>query len=199
MMTIQFQFDSIKAVESAALLLKLNGRSMNYMGLLKMLYIADRKALEKINFPIIGDQYYSLDYGPILSSVYDLIKGFDVKREGVKGASHIWQKYISTRPKEYKNENYYKVRLLKDPGVQELCQDEEEILEEVYSKFAGIDPFEVAKWTHELPEWKNPFGSRIPIEVENVLKYLKKTNEEITQISQEIDEERYIRQIINDN
>lgn len=196
MMTIQFQFDSIKAVESAALLLKFNGRSMNYMGLLKMLYIADRKALEKINFPIIGDQYYSLDYGPILSSVYDLIKGFDVKREGVKGASHIWQKYISTRPKEYKNENYYKVRLLKDPGVQELCQDEEEILEEVYSKFAGIDPFEVAKWTHELPEWKNPFGSRIPIEVENVLKYLKKTNEEITQISQEIDEERYIRQII---
>lgn len=74
-MSIQFRFHIEKAIEAAAMFLKLHGKPMKYIGLLKMLYIADRIALESMNQPITGDNYVSMDYGPVLSGIYDLIKG----------------------------------------------------------------------------------------------------------------------------
>ncbi len=69
-MCIQFRFHPEKAVEAAAAFLKLHGKPMKYLGLLKMLYIADRIALERMEQAITGDHYVSMDYGPVLSGVY---------------------------------------------------------------------------------------------------------------------------------
>ncbi|MFO0142462.1 MAG: Panacea domain-containing protein, partial [Aphanizomenon sp.] len=66
-MPIQFRFHPEKAVEAAAILIKLHGKPIKYLGLLKMLYIADRIALERIEQPITGDHYVSMKYGPVLS------------------------------------------------------------------------------------------------------------------------------------
>jgi hypothetical protein len=48
LMEIRFRFHPEKAVQAAALLLKLHNKPMKYLGLLKMLYLADRCALERI-------------------------------------------------------------------------------------------------------------------------------------------------------
>ena len=69
--SIQFTFHIEKAIQASALLLKLKGGRMKYIGLLKMLYIADRIALERLEMPITGDCYFSMKYGPVLSKVYD--------------------------------------------------------------------------------------------------------------------------------
>jgi len=42
---------------------------MKYLGLLKLLYLADRDALKEIERPITGDRYFSLKNGPVLSRV----------------------------------------------------------------------------------------------------------------------------------
>jgi hypothetical protein len=60
-MAIHFRFDPEKTVEAAAMLLKLHGKPMKYLGLLKMLYIADRIALQRMEQPITGDHYVSMD------------------------------------------------------------------------------------------------------------------------------------------
>jgi len=161
-MTIQFPFHPEKAVQAAAILLKLHGKPIKYLGLLKMLYIADRIALERIEQPITGDRYVSMDYGPVLSCVYDLIKG-QIKYQPIDDVLPLWSEYISPSEKNF-------VELIKDPGNDELCQEEEEILQEVYQNFGHLNPFHVAEWTHDLPEWKNPHGSRIPILLEDILK-----------------------------
>jgi len=179
-MTIQFQFSPEKAVEAAAILLKLHGGPMKYLGLLKMLYIVDRVALERMEQPITGDCYVSMDYGPVLSCVYDLIKG-----KTVGNALALWSVSIASCPKK-------QVYLRNDPGKQHLCEAEEEILEEVYQKFGHVDPFEVADWTHGLPEWKNPHGLMIPIAVNDVLHYLGKTDLEIQAIAEEAAREAYL-------
>ena len=103
-MSIQFRFHPEKAVEAAAILLKLHGKPMKYLGLLKILYIADRIALQRIEQPITGDHYVSMDYGPVLSKVYDLIKG-----QPVDDALPLWSKFISPG-----SPDYY-VSLLSDP------------------------------------------------------------------------------------
>lgn len=183
-MAIHFRFDPAKAVEAAAILLKLHGKPMKHLGLLKMLYIADRIALQCIEQPITGDDYVSMDYGLVLSDVYNLIKG-----QPVDDALSLWSKFISPL-----NSNY--VFLLNDPGNAELCE-EEDILKEVYQTFGHLSPFDVVQWTHNLPEWQNPHGSAVPISVEDVLRYVGKSDEEIEQIQQGAIREAYLDEALH--
>lgn len=183
-MSIVFRFHPQKAVEAAAWFLKLHGKPMKYIGLLKMLYLADRKALERMDQPITGDCAYSLDYGPVLSHIYDLIKG-----NSFEDALPLWSKYISRYEDNY-------VQLKEYPGDDHLCEEEEEIIKEVYKKFGHIEPFQVAEWTHDLPEWKNPRGSRIPIVVDEVLRYINKTDEDIEIIKQTVARENYLDEVL---
>ena len=185
-MTIEFRFHPAKTVEAAALLLKRHGKPMKYLGLLKMLYIADRVALAQMEQPITGDHYVSMDYGPVLSSAYDLIKG-----RPVGNALPLWSKHISPRAENC-------VSLLSDPGNGELCEEEEEILQQVYETFGHLDPFEVADWTHDLPEWQDPEGSAIPIVVEEILKNLGKSDAEIVSIQENVTREAYIDNVLED-
>jgi uncharacterized phage-associated protein len=185
-MPIQFPFHPKKAVEAAAVLLKLHRKPMKYLGLVKMLYRADRLALERMDYPITGDNYVSMDYGPVLSRVYDLIKG-----KPIDNALPIWSEFIYS-PQDYG------IELLKDPGNGELCAEEEDILQEVYKQFGELEPFRVAEWTDDLPEWQNPHGSAIPIPVEEILKNLGKSHEEITEIQQVAIREAYLDKILND-
>ncbi|MFM8300098.1 MAG: Panacea domain-containing protein [Microcystis aeruginosa] len=184
-MPIQFRFHPEKAVEAAAVLLKLHGRPMKYLGLLKMLYIADRIALKRMEQPITGDHYVSMDYGPVLSGVYDLIKG-----KPIDNALPLWSKFISAS-------NEHLVSLLNDPGNADLCEEEEKIIQQVYQNFGHLDPFLVAEWTHDLPEWQDPHGSAIPIAVEDILKNVGKSDEEIDEIQQEAVREAYLDEVLN--
>lgn len=163
---------------------------MEYLGLLKMLYIADRIALERLEMPITGDCYFSMKYGPVLSKLYDLIKG-----KPVGNALTLWEEFISL-PKSYKD---YYVSLKRDPGNGELCQEEEEILREVYLHFGRLDPFTVAEWTHGLPEWQQPepITSAIPIVVEDILHNVGKSDSEIEEIRQLTLQEAYFDEVLN--
>src|ERR1022692_1541243 len=42
---------------------------MNYMLLIKLLYLLDRRALSLWGRPVTGDDYFSMKYGPVLSEV----------------------------------------------------------------------------------------------------------------------------------
>lgn len=184
-MPIQFRLHPEKSVEAAAVLLKLHGKPMKYLALLKMLYIADRTALGRMDQPITGDHYVSMDYGPVLSGVYDLIKG-----NAVEDALPLWSKFIAPASAN-------RVALLDDPGIEDLCEEEEEILKQVYQDFGQLDPFHIVEWTHTLPEWRDPHGSCIPITVEDILKNLGKSDEEIAEIQQETIREAYLDGVLN--
>jgi uncharacterized phage-associated protein len=185
-MAIQFRFHPEKAVAAAAALLKLHGKPMKYLGLMKMLYISDRIALARMEQPITGDRYVSMKYGPVLSSVLDLING-----NPVGDALPLWSKFISP------GRNHY-VSLLIDPGDEDLCEEEEEIIAQVYKTFGHINPFDVAEWTHGLPEWKDPHGSATPIAIEDILKNVGKSEEEIREIQNEASREAYLDEVLND-
>ena len=51
-----FRFRSLKTTQGAALLLALDGRSMDRMRLLKLLYIADRELLAESGGMLTGDR-----------------------------------------------------------------------------------------------------------------------------------------------
>lgn len=190
---IQFKFNPKKIVQAAAIFLKLHGKPMDYLGLLKLLYMADRIALQRIEQPISGDRYYSMDFGPVLSKVYDIIKGQDL----VEGSNQVWRQYITVRDPDYLKSKNYRVRLLKDPGNSELCEEEEDIVCEVYNDYGHLDRFFLADLTHQFfPEWEYPNGSAIPIAVEDILKNVGKNPEEIEEICEEVERENYLDKLL---
>jgi uncharacterized phage-associated protein len=61
------RFNEQKATQAAARFLKLANGKMNYLKLIKLLYLLDRESLNRRGRPVTGDQYYSMKLGPVLS------------------------------------------------------------------------------------------------------------------------------------
>ena len=65
---MNFRFNFERALQASAYLLRLDGKRMGYLRLLKLLYIADREWLAETGESITGDRAYAMKYGPVLSS-----------------------------------------------------------------------------------------------------------------------------------
>ena len=132
-------FDILKTMQGAAVLLKFEpSHAMSRLRLLKLLYIADRELLQTRMRPLTGDRPVAMRNGPVLSQTYDLIKGVDF-------GSPQWNTCLRS---EVRN-----VHLIDDPGVGKLSRQEIQKLQEVSSRFAERDDWEVAEYTHGYPEW----------------------------------------------
>ena len=138
----RFIFHFQKALQAAAYLLRLAGGRMRYIDLLKMLYIADRECLAVEGETITGDSMSALKYGPVLRTVFNLIKEKDSQ-------SARWQHHIETDID--KGAKRYDVFIANDPGEDELYLFEKEILNKVFAKYRNED---VIDFTHTFPEWK---------------------------------------------
>src|SRR5580658_10497524 len=73
MKTIKFKFDERKAAQAAGRLISQGGGEMNYMALLKLLYLIDREALVRWGKTITGDQFVAMKHGPVLRRIFDLV------------------------------------------------------------------------------------------------------------------------------
>ncbi|MEO8890724.1 MAG: Panacea domain-containing protein [Coleofasciculaceae cyanobacterium] len=187
--SITFKLDPLKAVQVAAMFLKLHGGRMEFLTLLKLMYKADRVAFEKIDKPVTGDKYVSMNKGPVLSGVYDLIKDNQKYQK-----TDVWKRYISTR----NDSSNHEVRLLEDPGFDELSEEEEEIIKDAYKEWGRLNRFDIVALTHDFPEWKNPHGSSIPIDVIDILKNVGKTQEEIDYIRKIAAREIYLDRFLDE-
>jgi len=157
-------------------MLKLRGGRMSYMKLIKLLYLADREALLRWGRPVTTDRYISMDHGPVLSKVLDLIN------EGQKpGVNSVWADYIS-EPSGYEVS-------LRNPAFSkdELSPAEEILLGEVFEKYGRLSRWDLVDLLHELPEWQDPNGGAVPIGVADILRAGRKSPSEISAIEEELD------------
>jgi uncharacterized phage-associated protein len=171
---IRFRFNAKKAAQAANKLLQLSGGQRNYMELVKLLYLADRKAIVRLQRQITGDQLMSLPYGPVLSRILNLIRFGPNSPEDAP-----WFDAVSAPVG-------YAVKSLGDCGDDELSSAECRILQEVFDEHGGKNWKELSELTHELPEWTDPDGGTIPISPEQVLKLEGKSPEEIACIRREL-------------
>jgi len=153
---MNFRFKFERALQASAYLLRLDGKRMGYLRLLKLLYIADREWLAETGESITGDRAYAMKYGPVLSSIYDLIKG-----NGSRAGE--WDDYIHTEG--------YALELVADPGRGELSKGIVQKLLEVTKRYAELDDWELSERTHEFREWADHFhGETSPIPWQDILR-----------------------------
>lgn len=154
---MRLRFREDRATQTAAKLLDLGGGRMNHMKLIKLVYLADRKALLEYGRPITFDYYYSLDHGPVPSLTLDKV----TSQRNPRRPSY-WHQYISERTE-------HEVCLVAEAHVDQLSPAEEEIIESVFADFGHMSQWDLEDYCHTLPEWQDPKGSRLPIEIRNIL------------------------------
>lgn len=182
-MAANSRFNEQKATEAATLLLHMHGGSSDYWWIIKMLYLIDREAFKRWERPITYDFYESLRYGPVLMTVYNIIvKNFP---------STFWKRYIVTRGKDKM------VQLNGSPArIRKLSRAEVGLINELFEEFGGLGGDELVDYTHTLPEWRDPHGSRIPIELPDLLKVLNYSQEDIKRISSELKAEESLDMLL---
>jgi len=169
---ITFRFNGQKAAQAAAYLLKLHGSRMNYMKLIKLLYLADRAMLVRQGHTITGDTMVSMKCGPVLSNVCNLIK-----RDPFTSIAPEWSDHI-TEPTPT-----YEVELKSESPIDELSEFEVGLLDKTYEQYGKMNEWQLVDHTHNhLPEWKDPGKSALPIQPEDILRAENVSDNKIEQI-----------------
>jgi len=174
-------FNVRKAAQIAAYFAREQGGSINVLKLVKLIYIADRKNMEKFDFPISGDSLVSMDHGPVNSMTLNYINGTVDDRVA-------WEHFISDRA----GHDVGLARAVSDDDLDELSRAELTTLREVWNQFGAMTKYEIRDWTHaNCPEWENPDGSSTPIPHARVFKFLGKAHAD--ELEQCVHEERRLR------
>ncbi|MBN8691251.1 MAG: SocA family protein [Armatimonadetes bacterium] len=160
-------FSESKAAALAAHILRMAGGKMEYLKLLKLMYLCERESLKAISTSITGDNFVSMKHGPVMSGTYDLIKG------NWEWFEHdTWEKSI--------HRDKYIVSVVSDIDVSVyLSPFEIEIATDIWNRFKSVDKWEIVKWMHDtFPEWRET-NSRIAINLEDIYKAVGVSDEDV--------------------
>ena len=177
-MMMKFVFDERKAAQAAAHLLHRHGGSMPYIKLIKLLYLADRRAFIETGHPITGDRLVSMKNGPVLSNVLDLIRH-------TGGRDHsVWHEYVSDADARYAVTATCPSELAEVDD--ELSEYERGLLDAIFLEHGGANEWDLVNYTHTLPEWTDPKQSSAPIDPRAILKSEGFTKKEIARVESEV-------------
>ncbi|MGH7665300.1 MAG: Panacea domain-containing protein [Gemmatimonadaceae bacterium] len=154
------------------------------MKLLKLLYLADRKALLEHGHPITYDRYVSMDHGPVLSQTYNLM----VAEESPERPTY-WRRFIS-------EPEHYEVCLENEAPNGELSPAQGAILDAVFAEFGSLNRWELVALSHQLPEWEDPQGSSVPIDIHDVLRAGGLSDEDVEAVEEALASEDALAQLL---
>ena len=166
-----YRFSISRAVQSAGVLLRQEpSQRMSRIRILKLLYMADRVSLKETGSPITGDSVVAMRHGPVLSELYDCIKGT---------ACHLttWERFFRSEGHD--------VVMQQVPSTDDLCRYEIETLQKIFAEWRDKDEWEIVEATHAFPEWSDPGQTSKPIAFEDILRAVGWGEEEAKKILQE--------------
>lgn len=168
----------------------IGGRDVNYMRLIKLMYLTDRASMARYGEPISYDPMYSMDHGLVLSESLNAVKS-DLREQ-----YEPWGKYFTPRPSE--SDYSIGLRKLVSRGEMDFLSDTDiALLNEALAQFGKMDQWALRQYLHDhCKEWKDPDGSRIPVDDEELLKILGRSQEEAAITAQSLQSERLMDRVV---
>ena len=158
-------FNPRKAAQVTAFFALKNGGKINILKAAKLIYLADRNSMLAREYPITGDNFVSMPFGPVNTYTYSYMNGAAPNRQ------EMWAEFIGPR---WGNDLPLSQKI-EVAQLDELSRSDLKIINDTWDKFKDIDRFELAEWTHKFcPEWRDPGRSSIPIDFATVFKHLDK-------------------------
>ena len=156
-------YNPVKAAQVIAYLAcKAPGRTLDVLKAIKLVYLADRESIAKFGAPILDERRVSMPHGPVNSQTYSHVNGeYDLDACG-------WSAFLEDRA----NHQLAVKSGIADDELEELSEADIQCLDTVWTKFGGMDKWQIRDWTHEsdnIPEWEAPQGSSAPIPLERIM------------------------------
>lgn len=172
MQTVNFKrsslFNEKKAAQVAAFFLfkgLQRHANITLLKLMKLMYLAERDSYKQYGEPIIGDALVSMPNGPVLSTTLDLIN-FGSSTNIVGG----WDSLIAERSgRDMTLKRADAIRSEED--LRELSDSDIEILHSIWNDFGSKSAIWLREFTHDpanCPEWEDPDGSSVPIDMDKL-------------------------------
>ena len=140
---ISFSFDARRFVNASAYIVE-RCPEVTKMKLSKLLYFADKEHLLAYGKPITGDRYVKMEYGPVPSSGYNLLKRDE--RASVEDQT-LFDRHLSVDGNDLS---------LKEPyNPRALAETDREIIDSVLSKYGNLSAAQLSKVSHHEPAWSN--------------------------------------------
>jgi hypothetical protein len=171
---------------------KIGAPRINYMRLIKLMYLSDRENFARNGEPISFDDLYSLDHGLVLSQTLDVV-------EDIAAINNIapWGEYFSPR----KSDSDYSIDIKRPVSRDELDYLSDADLESIdatLKKFGRMSEWDLSGYMHKhCPEWTDPHGSSIHVDEEGLLQSLGATPEQAKAIATKLSAERTLDRLLN--
>jgi len=136
------EFDYKKAIQAINFFATKEGGSIDKMKVLKLIWLADRYHLRKYGRPITNDRYFAMEFGPVASTVKDLI-----------GFSMLGKEELSYLSRYLKKKNENTVTVVKKTDCDVFSQTDIEAFEIVYKEYGEYKPLYLSRISHKFPEW----------------------------------------------
>ncbi len=140
---------------------------LNDLTLMKLMVISERECMAKSTSLITGSRFVSMQNGPVLSDVLNLMKG--------KTDSALWCKCIEFVPFDGPDSPSNYCRLKSEIEISDYLSDFEiEILTSVWNSHGAKDKWDLVTLTHEFPEWDKTCEktkSSSPISLESIFEF----------------------------
>jgi uncharacterized phage-associated protein len=155
---------------------------LNDIKLMKLLYIAERKSLEMYSMPIAGDDYVSMEHGPVLSTTYRLMSSEKV--------GEVWNKHIAAI-RRWVSGHEQEVPLIEAVAYESILRGcEISILEEVWREFGSWSKWQLKDYCHknfkEYDERAEKMKTSIKLDLETIFTALGDEPELAKEKSQEV-------------
>lgn len=137
------KFNYKKAVQILNFFAIKNGGKIDKMKACKLIFLADRAHLRKYARPIINDNYFALQYGPIPSKTKDIIE-----YKNNEASSYQYRDMFISK---IENNNFTSFNDF-DPCY--FSDSDIEIMNKIYSDFGELSASRLLNITHKYPEWK---------------------------------------------
>ena len=156
-------YNPMKAAQLIAYLAcKEQGKTLDVLKAIKLVYLADRESIEQFGAPILDERRVSMPHGPVNSQTYSHINGeHDLDACG-------WSAYLEDRA----NHQLAVKEGVNADDLDELSEADIQCLDAVWDKFGHMGKWQLRDWTHDrvnVPEWENPHGSSMPIPLERIM------------------------------
>lgn len=141
---MMLSFSYRKATQALNFFARKGGGQINKMKALKLVFFADRYHLRQYGRPITNDEYFAMQLGPVPSGCKDLAEMSD---------------FLDPHEREYAAQFLQRISQYDFASVAEVdrkvfSQSDWEALQFAWEHFGALDEFQLAKLTHEYPEWK---------------------------------------------
>jgi len=152
---------------AAFFLQRATDKKLNDLSLMKLIYLSERRSLQRYGVPVVGDRYVSMRFGPVLESGYQSLLGRNEDEVA---------RYISFRPHRPGQEsNHFCLIEAFDPA-EVLSESALGLLHEVWEEFGELAQQRDGKWalvdlTHTFPEWDKRAkirNTKVPLPLETV-------------------------------